>query len=194
MLLFFVSSLAARADLNLSYWIEKQVEESSFTDMNNAIAVFKAEEAIVVDENVEVDLCNGLVCDDNNLCTLDFCSDGNCLHEVVADGTFCGEGLICIQGQCVVAPLETLFYLEDWHFWIEIIIVIIAIIIVLFFLHKKGLLRGRKEKIKGIEKSFKGKGKIFTLKQTKNLTGMLKPKKNPPAEKGERKGRWAGKA
>jgi hypothetical protein len=41
--------------------------------------------------------------DDNNFCTLDYCSDGNPVHTPIADGTACsdGDGSECESGVCM---------------------------------------------------------------------------------------------
>jgi 5-methylthioadenosine/S-adenosylhomocysteine deaminase len=41
-------------------------------------------------------------CDDGNPCTSDACAaPGGCTHPAVADGTACGDGLVCQAGQCL---------------------------------------------------------------------------------------------
>jgi len=44
-----------------------------------------------------------IICDDGNPCTDDYCHPiSECLASNVADGTSCGDGLVCESGQCVV--------------------------------------------------------------------------------------------
>ncbi len=40
-------------------------------------------------------------CEDDDLCTVDICVQGECLHEPIE----CPEGSICLEGVCVTAPL-----------------------------------------------------------------------------------------
>ena len=40
-------------------------------------------------------------CDDLNPCTNDLCDGGTCSRSYVADGTSCGEGVVCCSGACV---------------------------------------------------------------------------------------------
>ena len=46
-------------------------------------------------------------CDDADPCTADSCldTDGSCDHEVLPDGTPCGEAMICIDGDCLPEDL-----------------------------------------------------------------------------------------
>ena len=39
-------------------------------------------------------------CDDLNPCTNDVCDGGACSRSYVADGTSCGEGVVCCSGEC----------------------------------------------------------------------------------------------
>jgi len=50
-----------------------------------------------------IDLCEGVVCDDGNECTLDSCipADGTCDNGAVPDGTACSDGA-CLDRTCTV--------------------------------------------------------------------------------------------
>ena len=49
-----------------------------------------------------VDLCEDVVCEDNNDCTDNVCEAGNCSYPAVADGTACDDGAgSCEAGVCV---------------------------------------------------------------------------------------------
>jgi len=65
------------------------------------------------DACTEGDHCQGglclpgdpVVCDDGNTCTTDSCSPQNgCVYVPVADGTDCGGGKTCLNGDCVDCP------------------------------------------------------------------------------------------
>ncbi|MBW2701173.1 MAG: trypsin-like serine protease [Deltaproteobacteria bacterium] len=43
-------------------------------------------------------------CDDDNPCTIDFCTLDGCTHESEIEGMACGESMMCSQGSCVAAP------------------------------------------------------------------------------------------
>ena len=45
--------------------------------------------------------CAGLDCTDENPCTVDSCSDGQCSNDPLPDGSNCGTGMECQSGQCV---------------------------------------------------------------------------------------------
>jgi hypothetical protein len=53
-----------------------------------------------------VDPCKGIVCRDQNPCTVEYCSNGACVTETVTEGAGCGLGKHCIAGQCVEKPAE----------------------------------------------------------------------------------------
>ncbi len=58
-------------------------------------------------ECVAVDLCDGVICNDENDCTDDACdpADGSCSSTPVADGTACGNNGMCVEGSCVETNL-----------------------------------------------------------------------------------------
>ena len=44
-------------------------------------------------------------CDDNNVCTLDSCRTGTCVHDRANEGLSCNDGNgVCLDGQCVPPP------------------------------------------------------------------------------------------
>lgn len=56
------------------------------------------------------DLCETLVCSDDNLCTDDACADGACVFENNSaecdDGVACTENDVCLEGTCTGATLD----------------------------------------------------------------------------------------
>lgn len=90
---------------------------------------------IPVDEND----CTGITCRDFNPCTTDYCSGRECFYENTADGISCGDGKVCVQGQCqkFKSP-ELLIYAG---------IVIIAIVLLsVAVIYKSGKMRPCNEK------------------------------------------------
>ncbi|MFH1587049.1 MAG: hypothetical protein ABID38_04285 [Candidatus Diapherotrites archaeon] len=61
-----------------------------------------AENEVCADGNCfAINLCEDVDCNDDNLCTTDSCSEGVCSNDVVTDGTSCGDGMVCENGNCV---------------------------------------------------------------------------------------------
>ncbi len=57
---------------------------------------------------VEVDLCEGVICDDENECTADACdpADGTCASTNVDNGTPCADETgMCVDGACMITDL-----------------------------------------------------------------------------------------
>ncbi len=46
--------------------------------------------------------CDGLICDDGDPCTIDYCQDGACTIGGAPDGTACAAGKACSFGQCAL--------------------------------------------------------------------------------------------
>ncbi|PIN85631.1 MAG: hypothetical protein COV47_01265 [Candidatus Diapherotrites archaeon CG11_big_fil_rev_8_21_14_0_20_37_9] len=52
----------------------------------------------------EQPVCTVSECNDGNPCTSDSCGTSSCVNIPVADGTDCGAGLMCKSGECIQKP------------------------------------------------------------------------------------------
>ncbi|MDP2974289.1 MAG: hypothetical protein Q8N60_04515, partial [Candidatus Diapherotrites archaeon] len=73
--------------------------------------------------------CTGIICNDFNPCTEDYCSAGKCVYSNLADGTPCEEGEACVQGSCEKFKHSSLLFTAA-----IVIIAIVALSVLL--LHK----------------------------------------------------------
>jgi len=44
--------------------------------------------------------CTGVLCNDFNPCTVDYCRGRQCVFDNTPDGLQCGPGMVCARGQC----------------------------------------------------------------------------------------------
>lgn len=58
-------------------------------------------------------------CVDENPCTLDGCSVGMCIHTALPSGTSCGNGKICVSGQCQCKPQATRACVDGDVRWVD---------------------------------------------------------------------------
>ncbi len=92
---FDTKTLSPGETISFSYYIDEEVSQAALNDYS-APVVSNAEE-----EEIPVESCAGVNCDDGNPCTNDSCSEGNCSYVQVADSTSCGFGNECKAGTCV---------------------------------------------------------------------------------------------
>lgn len=90
---FTVPELLDGEEVNLSYSVAAKVTETQVNEFALPVTADFTEE--------ETNSCSGVICNDNNLCTSDSCSGGNCIFAPVSDGTVCGFGKVCNSGNCV---------------------------------------------------------------------------------------------
>lgn len=95
---------------------------AAFKDMNVPIALIP----------IAANDCTGILCNDFNPCTIDYCKDGKCIYDNSMDGIACGNDLVCAQGKCSKSRnLET---------WLKVSAVLLAVAViwaVLAFVSKK---------------------------------------------------------
>ncbi len=92
---FTVDELGAGEDAEVSYAVERQVDEQALSEFKAPVV-----SSVLLSEATN-DLCADKSCNDTNLCTVDSCSDGTCFFTPVVDGTICGFGKECRSGNCV---------------------------------------------------------------------------------------------
>ncbi len=103
----------------------KEAVEVAFRKMGVPVAL------IPISEND----CTGISCNDFNPCTVDYCSEGQCVYDSAFEGKECGEGMMCIEGNCQKFKSPDLLFCAG--------IVIIAIMLLSIALIYKSR-RGRK--------------------------------------------------
>lgn len=47
------------------------------------------------------DRCMGVLCNDFDLCTRDYCIEGKCTYTAMKEEAKCGKNMVCGQGKCV---------------------------------------------------------------------------------------------
>ncbi len=66
--------------------------------------------------------CTGIMCNDFNPCTVDYCNEGKCVYDNTIDGVACGSGMVCVQGKC-----EKSRNIENW-LMISAVLLVVAVI------------------------------------------------------------------
>lgn len=89
---------------------------------------------------MEPDNCTGIICESNNPCARAYCAERNCININENNGTPCGDGLACTDGNCKKYRQETLL--------INACIMIILGAEILAFIIAVDRLKKRKEKEK----------------------------------------------
>ncbi len=92
---FSLAPIAANESKRVSYKIrfsaqEMQKVESAFRQMSIPTALIPISE----------EDCTGIICNDFNPCTEDYCAAGKCVYSNAAEGLQCEEGKVCVQGSC----------------------------------------------------------------------------------------------
>ncbi|MEK6941412.1 MAG: hypothetical protein AABW85_00970 [archaeon] len=93
---FTVPQLQQGQSVDLTYTVNAQATDSAINQYGLPIAISAA------DEQPQV-TCADISCIDNNPCTTDSCSGGQCSFTPLADTSSCGFGKECRGGQCVQA-------------------------------------------------------------------------------------------
>lgn len=93
---FTVPQLQQGQSVDLTYTVNVQATDNAINQFGAPIAFSAAEEQPQA-------TCADISCIDNNPCTTDSCSGGQCSFTPLADTTSCGFGKECRGGQCVQA-------------------------------------------------------------------------------------------
>ncbi len=99
---FLIGDLGAGEKASVSYdfnaSLERgQITEQQFNEMSAPVALIRLEEE---------DTCMGMLCDDFNPCTRDYCIEGECVYAEMSEGAKCGKEMHCMQGKCVKIEKE----------------------------------------------------------------------------------------
>ena len=94
---FRFEDIAPSEEVTIKYYVDKFVEPEE---------LMKSVKPVTLTKSVGSFLCEVVSCEDYNPCTTDECSVGNCIYYVVDDGTSCGSGLTCFEGNCLKQESE----------------------------------------------------------------------------------------
>lgn len=93
---FFAGSISAGKSVNVNYNIAEKkknpISKSSFESIGPAVVTIELSEG---------DVCLGVLCDDENPCTNDYCVKGECKFSPSNEGKTCADNKVCAAGQCV---------------------------------------------------------------------------------------------
>jgi flagellar basal body-associated protein FliL len=92
-----ISNVAGSYQLKVKFGTYDNYNEIS--EENSAIVLLN----VTQHESPPVNLCEGVICDDNNPCTNDYCVNGNCVFESFD----CGPGMHCEPMPGVTPPMPT---------------------------------------------------------------------------------------
>lgn len=109
---------------SFEYSFERTAGEGAVTaDMFNGM---KAPVALL--QMQPEDKCMGVLCNDYNPCTRDYCVEGKCTYAPMQEEAKCGSGMACRQGKCVlVEQAETALVMATKADTIAIILIVGAV-------------------------------------------------------------------
>ncbi|MCX6798871.1 MAG: hypothetical protein NTW59_02115 [Candidatus Diapherotrites archaeon] len=81
--------------------------------------------------------CTGVMCNDFNPCTVDYCHDRQCVFDNAPDGLQCGAGMVCVKGRCQSFKNPDLIVLAG---------VVIIVVVLLSVLASVLMARGKRKK------------------------------------------------
>ncbi|MDO8537531.1 MAG: hypothetical protein Q7S21_01470 [archaeon] len=144
-ILYNIALMNPGTSANVDYSVNRKLGSSAFTNlMAPLIIAFTA---------VEVNACEGISCNDNNPCTSDSCSGGNCSNTALNNGVVCGTNMVCSSGNCVekttgtpiggaAAQIPTPSAGIDSTMLAVGILIVIVIVGIVFWQSKKGKSKG----------------------------------------------------
>lgn len=87
----------------VDYSFERSAEQGEVT-----AEMFNAMEAPITLVQMQFgDKCLGVMCNDYDLCTRDYCVEGECTYAPMEEEAKCGPEMVCRQGKCTAAEGET---------------------------------------------------------------------------------------
>lgn len=116
-IIFNISSIQPGESREVSYTVNKNVTEDSFDEYGAPIALSG-------NEVESAPSCAGIICNDNNPCTQDSCSAGQCRYLGSPNGTSCGVGKQCQSGACVNVSGQTQPVQQQPDYTLPIIVVL----------------------------------------------------------------------
>ena len=132
---WFVPSVEGSGQHALTYCIGKEIGEAEKAELG-AYAV--STELILAGAISEVEntCAEDKDCDDGKICTNDVCSNSGCTTSNLPEGTSCGEGLMCREGNCNAIKGGYEFYIPDITGLVVIGIVVLlmaSLVVVAYF-------------------------------------------------------------
>ncbi len=106
--------------------------------VNAVTAAFKDMKVPIALIPIAANDCTGILCNDFNPCSIDYCKEGKCIYDDAMDGTPCSGGMVCAQGKCSKSQnLET---------WLKVSAIFIVVAVVWALLAFILNLRKKKQK------------------------------------------------
>ncbi len=121
---FFLGDIQPGKMKSVEYSFERSFEKGEMTaEMFNAMQA----PTVLVQLQSE-DKCMGVLCNDFDTCTRDYCVEGKCTYAAMKEEAKCGTGKVCRQGKCVpIKPVEGVIAIATKADTIAIILLVGAI-------------------------------------------------------------------